>query len=47
MEASVNNAEPKLVDSVALTFRGDAEIDAAIDSLEFLARKLRAVRELW
>jgi hypothetical protein len=47
IDVAVDHAVLKLVNTVALTFRGDAEINAVIDSLEFLARKLRATRRLW
>jgi hypothetical protein len=46
MEVAVNRAEPKTADSVSITFRGDAEISAAIESLEFLAAKLKSIREV-
>jgi hypothetical protein len=46
IEVSVNGAPPRDANAVAITFRGDAEIDALIESLEFLAAKLRVVRKL-
>jgi hypothetical protein len=46
IEVSVDRAPPKDVQVVAITFRGDAEIDAFIESIEFVAAKLRAVRKL-
>jgi hypothetical protein len=46
MAVSVNHASPMNVDTVEITCRGDAEIGAFIDSIEFLADKLRAVRAL-
>ena len=44
IEVSVDHAPPKDVQTVAITFRGDAEIDAFIESIEFVATKLRAFR---
>jgi hypothetical protein len=46
MEVAVDRAEPKTADSIGITFRGDAEIDAAIECFEFLAAKLKFIREL-
>src|SRR5215216_6299594 len=36
IQVSVDDAPPKKVRSVAITFRGDAELNVAIDSFEFL-----------
>jgi hypothetical protein len=47
MEVEVDDATPERADKIAITFRGDAEIIACIESLEFLAAKLRAAAELW
>ncbi len=46
IEVGVDHATPKAADAVAITFRGDAEIFAFIESMEFLAAKLRAVIRL-
>jgi hypothetical protein len=46
IEVAVDGAEPRLANSVEIIFRGDAEIDAAIRSLEFISAKLKAIREL-
>lgn len=46
IEASVDGAPPKDAHAVAITFRGNAEIDAFIESIEFVAAKLRAARRL-
>jgi hypothetical protein len=46
IEVAVDGAEPRLANSVAISFRGDAEIDAAIRSLEFITAKLKALRNL-
>jgi hypothetical protein len=46
MEVGVNGAEPKLVDAISITFRGDAELDAAAECFEFLAAKLKRIRKL-
>jgi hypothetical protein len=46
IEISVDHAKPETADSITITFRGDAEIGAAIGSIEFLAAKLKAIREL-
>jgi hypothetical protein len=42
----LDGAPPKGVQALAITFRGDAEIDAFIESIEFVAAKLRAARKL-
>jgi hypothetical protein len=44
IEVAVDHAGPQAADTIAITFHGDAEIDAAIKSFEFLAAELRAVR---
>jgi hypothetical protein len=46
MEVAIDGAEPRFADSIAINFRGDAEIDAAIASLEFFASELRSIRKL-
>ena len=47
MEVSVNDQAAQAADAVAITFEGDAKILACVESLEFLAAKLRAAAELW
>jgi hypothetical protein len=47
MDVSVNDQAAQAADAVAITFQGDAEILACVESLEFLAAKLRAVAQLW
>ena len=42
IEVSVDGAKSQQVHVVAITFRGDAEIHAFVESIEFLAKKLRA-----
>jgi hypothetical protein len=46
MEVAVNGGEPKPVNSIAITFRGDAELDVARECLQFLTSKLNSIREL-
>jgi hypothetical protein len=46
IEISLDGAEPKPVDSVALTFRGGSEIHAVIESFALVVRKLSAISEL-
>jgi hypothetical protein len=46
VEVAVDGAEPKPAGSIMITFRGDAEIKAAMDCFEFLAAKLKSIREL-
>ena len=45
MEVAVDGAEPTAADSITIIFRGDAEIAAAIEPIEFLTAKLKAIRE--
>jgi len=37
----------QVADTITLTFSGDCEIEAAIECVEFLAAKLKAVRKLY
>ena len=46
MEVAVDGAKSTAADSIAITFRADAEMEAAIESIEFLAAKLKAIRDL-
>jgi hypothetical protein len=46
IEVSVDGAEPKPANSIAITFRGDAELDVARECLEFLVSKLNSIRQL-
>ena len=46
IEVKVDDETPEPADAVAITFRGDAEMYAFIESIEFLAAKLRNVGEL-
>jgi hypothetical protein len=46
IEVAVDHAEPKAADTIAITFRGDAEIAVAIEAIEFLAAKLKIIRDL-
>jgi hypothetical protein len=47
MQVAVDGEEPKAASSITLTFRGDAEVEAAIQCLEFLADKLGTTRKLF
>jgi hypothetical protein len=46
IEVAVDHAKPKAADTIEITFRGDAEIAAAIEAIEFLAAKLKIIRDL-
>jgi hypothetical protein len=46
IEVEVDGVEHKLVNSVAITFRGDAELTIARDVFEFLSRKLKSIQAL-
>jgi hypothetical protein len=46
IEVAVDHAEPKAADTIAITFRGDSEIAVAIEAIEFLAAKLKIIRDL-
>jgi hypothetical protein len=46
MEVALNGADPQPVESVSITFRGDAELHDAAECFEFLAAKLRYIRKL-
>jgi hypothetical protein len=46
IEVAVDGAEPKPADSIAITFRGDAEIAVVTECFEFLVSKLKSIRKL-
>jgi hypothetical protein len=46
MEVALNSAAPQPVESVSITFRGDAELTDAAECFEFLAAKLKYIRKL-
>jgi hypothetical protein len=46
IEVGVDDETSKPADAVAITFRGDAEISAFIESIKFLAAKLQAVESV-
>jgi hypothetical protein len=46
MEVATDGVEHEFVNSVTITFRGDAELDAAAECFEFLAAKLKRIRKL-
>jgi hypothetical protein len=45
-QVGVDGAEPKPVESVTITFRGNEEFDAAAECFQFLATKLKRIRKL-
>jgi hypothetical protein len=47
IEVGVDGETSEPADAVAITFRGDAEIRAFIESIKFLAAKLQAVESVW
>jgi hypothetical protein len=47
IEVGVDDETSESADAVAITFRGDAEIGAFIESIKFLAAKLQAVERVW
>jgi hypothetical protein len=46
IEVTVDGVEHQYVNSVSITFRGDAEIQSAAECFEFLAAKLKRIRKL-
>lgn len=46
LDVSVNGTEFEAVDFVKLKFCGDAEMEIALECFEFLAAKLKAIREI-
>jgi hypothetical protein len=46
IEVAVDGAEPSPANSITITFRGDAELDAAAECFEFFAAQLKCIRKL-
>jgi hypothetical protein len=46
VEVAMNGSDPQPVESVSITFRGDAELTDAAECFEFLAAKLKYIRKL-
>jgi hypothetical protein len=46
MNVTVDGVRTKNANTVTLRFEGDSEMEYALEAIEFLARKLRASREL-
>jgi hypothetical protein len=46
LEVSVDGQALHQANSLTIMFRGDAEMEAALECLEFLVTKLKAVKEI-